>query len=301
MTSSRLLRAACLIGLIAFSAPVHAQSYSNDEMADRMDRLEHDLQVLQRQVSRSQASYDSGASSSYSGGDVSSSEAGSLLVRISQLEENLRQMQGQIETIQHQNDALKDQLDRQYKDTDYRLRTLENARAAMPGAPGVAPAPGMPAAAAPSPDAKAEGSPFSAIESPPAAAPAAPATPREQYNAAFRLLNQAQYEQAGDAFEAFVKKNPHDPLVSNAYYWLGETYYVRGNYTRAADYFRQGFESNTKGPKAPDNLLKLALSLSAMQRSKESCVVLKQIGVKYPASAAAKKAQDEASRMNCAS
>ena len=52
-------------------------------------------------------------------------------------------------------------------------------------------------------------------------------TPRDQYNYAFSLLRKADYNNAGAAFQEFVKKNPDDPLVSNARYWLGETYYVQ--------------------------------------------------------------------------
>jgi tol-pal system protein YbgF len=210
-------------------------------------------------------------------------------------------MQGQIETLQHRNDELKEQLDRQAKDSDFRLKALEDKQLAA--APSAMPAPGAPAGEQIAGETPVP--PGVAAAAAPAPAPAAPApaatpkTPREQYNAAFRLLNQAQYEQAGTAFEAFVKQNPRDPLVGNAYYWLGETWYVRGNYTKAADYFRQGFEAAPKGTKAADNLLKLGMSLSQMQRTKEACVVFKQIGVKYSASNAAHKAQDEATRLNC--
>ena len=77
------------------------------------------------------------------------------------------------------------------------------------------------------------------------------------------------------------KKHPKDPLVGNAYYWQGETYYIRRDYVNAADSFRQGFEALPTGPKAPDNLLKLAMSLNALNRDKEACVVLGQVISKY--------------------
>ena len=98
-----------------------------------------------------------------------------------------------------------------------------------------------------------------------------------------------------------VKQYPKDPLAGNAFYWLGETFYVRRDYVKAADSFRQGFEALPSGPKAPDNLLKLSMSLNALKRDKEACVVLKQLVSKFGKTSAATKdkAQAEISRIGC--
>jgi tol-pal system protein YbgF len=121
------------------------------------------------------------------------------------------------------------------------------------------------------------------------------------YNAAFKKLNSKDYSGAAAGFDEFVKAYPKDPLTSNAYYWLGESYYARGDYTRAAEGFRKGFESNPQGQKAPDNLLKLAMSLDNIKRNKEACIVLGQVVSKYGDSAPRTKerAEAERSRMQC--
>jgi tol-pal system protein YbgF len=125
--------------------------------------------------------------------------------------------------------------------------------------------------------------------------------PRDHYNHGFRLLNQTRYEDAARTFEAFTEKYPKDPLIGNAYYWLGETYYIRRDYVKAADSFRQGFEVLPSGPKAADNLLKLSMALSAMKKQKEACVVLDQLLVKFKDSSTsvAKKADAERTRIGC--
>ncbi len=125
--------------------------------------------------------------------------------------------------------------------------------------------------------------------------------PREHYNYAFRLLNQTQYEEAAAAFAAFTKKYPKDPLVGNAFYWSGETFYIRRDYVKAADNFRQGFEALPDGPKAADNLLKLSMSLDALNRDKEACVVLAQITTKFKKSSSSvtDKADQEQKRIGC--
>jgi tol-pal system protein YbgF len=126
-------------------------------------------------------------------------------------------------------------------------------------------------------------------------------TPRDLYNYAFRLLNQTRYEDAAEAFSGFTKKYPKDPLIGNAYYWQGETFYIRRDYVNAADAFRQGFEALPGGPKAADNLLKLAMSLDALDRSKEACVVLGQITTKFKKTSVniVDKAAKEQKRMGC--
>jgi TolA-binding protein len=89
--------------------------------------------------------------------------------------------------------------------------------------------------------------------------------------------------------------------VGNAYYWLGETHYIRQDYVSAADNFREGFEALPNGPKAADNLLKLAMSLSAMKKTNDACVVLDQLLVKFKetSTTVAQKAQSERTRIGC--
>jgi len=233
--------------------------------------------------------------------DNSDSDQGAarLDVRISQLEEQMRRMEGTIEQLSFQNKQLKSQLDKANGDIQYRLQALEKQQSAAP-----APAASAPPAASsdqmqpvqPATDSD------SFNDSPaPAAASEQFANSRDHYNYAFRLMNQAQYAEAGNSFAAFVHKYPHDPLIGNAFYWLGETYYVRRDYLKAADNFRQGYEAMSSGPKAADNLLKLAMSLDAMKKDKEACVVLKQVVAKYPSSASSvrPRAEQEMNRIGC--
>jgi|GEM_PF-284361 len=128
------------------------------------------------------------------------------------------------------------------------------------------------------------------------------ASPREHYNYAFGLMNKAHYEEAGDVFVSFLQRYPKDELRGNVYYWLGETYYVRDNYNQSIDNFRLGFEENPKGNKAPDNLLKLAMSLQKVSKVEEACLVLDKLVEKYPSpEAVANKAQEQLEKWTCQS
>jgi tol-pal system protein YbgF len=103
----------------------------------------------------------------------------------------------------------------------------------------------------------------------------------EHYNYAVSLVKNKQYPEARESFQKFVSNNTQHKLVGNAYYWLGETYYVNSDFVTAADTFRQGFEANPEGVKAPDNLYKLSKSLLHLQKKQEACVVLSQIQKRY--------------------
>lgn len=241
------------------------------------------------------------------GGEVSN--AARMDVRIAQLEEQIRRMEGAIEQISYQNKQLKAQLDKANADMQYRLQALESHQGSAPAAPAPAPA----ANNASSPDAggdtmqpvQPEGGEASSETPPSAPVASAPvqqfASSRDHYNHAFRLMQQAQYAEAGSSFVSFTHRYPHDPLIGNAFYWLGETYYVRKDYTQAADNFRQGYEAMPQGPKAADNLLKLAMSLDALKKDREACVVLKQVVTKYGSGATTikQRAEQEINRIGC--
>lgn len=131
--------------------------------------------------------------------------------------------------------------------------------------------------------------------------PADDGSAKEQYDAAFKLLNQGDYEKARGQFSEFVSKNPSHELVGNAYYWLGETYFIKQQYAKSAEEYRKGFEALPEGPKAPDNLFKLARSLAQDKREKEACVVLAQIAKKYASEtkSVVRKAANESKKLKC--
>lgn len=107
-------------------------------------------------------------------------------------------------------------------------------------------------------------------------------SPQDQYMHAFGLLRQGKYDQASAALRQFLEQNGQDKLASNARYWLGETYYVRGSFVEAAETFLEGYQSDPKGPKAPDALLKLGMSLSSLDKKQEACAAFQKLRADYP-------------------
>ena len=95
--------------------------------------------------------------------------------------------------------------------------------------------------------------------------------PEEIYQRAYNLLSKGNYEAAEVAFIKFIKDYSDNNLASNAYYWLGETFYVRKNYQLAAYNFAAGYKKFPKGSKAADQLLKLGISLYTLNKNTEAC------------------------------
>jgi tol-pal system protein YbgF len=105
------------------------------------------------------------------------------------------------------------------------------------------------------------------------------------YNQGYGNLLRRDYAGAETAFGQLVQGYPNDPLAGKAQYWLGETYYVRGQYKDAAGAFLKGYKRYKSGEKAPDSLLKLGMSLAALGQKTEACSAFSELGTKYPAAA----------------
>ncbi|MGI9407263.1 MAG: tol-pal system protein YbgF [Hyphomicrobiaceae bacterium] len=109
-----------------------------------------------------------------------------------------------------------------------------------------------------------------------------PVSPRAAYDKAYGYLLEQDYGAAETAFGDFIKKHPNDKLAGNAQYWLGESHYVRGSYRAAANAFLKGYKTYGKSPKAPDSLLKLAMSLSRLGQKPSACATLKELQRRFP-------------------
>ena len=96
-------------------------------------------------------------------------------------------------------------------------------------------------------------------------------SPRERYQFAFGLMSQARYGDAEVALKEFIDKHGDDALAGNAWYWLGETHYVRKSFMDAAQTFFQAYKIAPEGAKAADSLLKLGMSMANLDKAEEAC------------------------------
>jgi tol-pal system protein YbgF len=136
---------------------------------------------------------------------------------------------------------------------------------------------------------------------PVAAGEAEEASPKQLYETAYGYLLQRDYGAAEAAFDAFLKRHPNDPLAGNAQYWLGESLYVRGQYRAAAGAFLKGYQSYSHSAKAPESLLKLAMSLQRLGQKDAACSSYGELSAKFPNAPPHVKAsaQQERQRAGC--
>lgn len=126
-------------------------------------------------------------------------------------------------------------------------------------------------------------------------------TPEQVYEEAYGHLLQQDFVAAEAGFKALLKQYPKSKLAGNAQYWLGETHYVRGNYKAAADAFLTGYKNFRKGQKAPDSLMKLAMSLSRLGEKDAACSAFAALENDFPKVQAQlrRKAEAERARAGC--
>ncbi|MDA0663984.1 MAG: tol-pal system protein YbgF [Proteobacteria bacterium] len=321
--------------LILPSGAALAQSNDVRGLADTVSRLERQLQALERNVYRGAPPPATTSQPSAPGASVSAAPSGTALSNIQVttdgLEEQLRRLTGQVEQLDFQVRQINQRMDRLVSDVDFRLQALEQGTGSatapgstQPTAPSVPRAPGAvtidPAGSPGSPRVfgtltesqlqaagveTTTGAGQTAAVDPTVQAPpstALPAgSPRDQYDFAYQFLLQRDFESAETALSAFVAANPEDALAGNAQYWLGETFYVRGDYPTAARAFAEGFQRYPDSTKAPDNLLKLGMSLAQLDQSADACITLKKLRVEYPdaPTSIVQRADREIGRLQC--
>ena len=107
-------------------------------------------------------------------------------------------------------------------------------------------------------------------------------SPSEIYSYAYDMLVRENFFEAEKSFKAFIGEHPDDPLTSNAYYWLGETYYVQKKFQLAAISFARGFQNFPKGNKAIDQLFKLALTFMNLGKNEDACAAFSKLESEFP-------------------
>ena len=125
--------------------------------------------------------------------------------------------------------------------------------------------------------------------------------PQKIYDEAYRHLMVQDYGAAEAAFTTFLQQHSNDKLAGNAQYWLGESYYVRGQYKNAAGAFLKGYKVYDKSQKAPDSLLKLAMSLKRLGQKDAACDTFGELGTRFPRAPShiKQRAQSERRRSGC--
>jgi len=102
------------------------------------------------------------------------------------------------------------------------------------------------------------------------------------YDRGLALLQAGRYGDARAEFDGFVAANPDAPRAPEAAFWAAETLFVEGEYQEAAAAFAQNYRSfGADAPRAPDNLLKVALSLTEIGDTQRACRTLEALELRH--------------------
>ena len=224
------------------------------------------------------------------------------LNRLNALQQEITSLRGLVEQLQNENAQLKQANREQYIDLDSRLGRLEGGSAPAAGAP-AATAGAVPGASAPTatpaapvdiaPGTVAPTAPRGVVADVATGAPAAadPAGERPMYDSAFQALRDGEYAEASRRFQAYLEAYPAGALAPNAWYWLGESYYVTQNYDVALTAFESLLQAFPDSSKAPDALLKLGYCQFELGRAPQGEATLRDVIARFPGSDAARLAQ----------
>ena len=121
------------------------------------------------------------------------------------------------------------------------------------------------------------------------------------YQSSIDALNQGEYSQAESGFKKIIKEFPDFTVTPNSYYWLGEVYYLKNDWSRAAKQFFTTYQKFPTASKAADSLYRLGLTLHELHKYDESCSALARVAVEFPKSSnfIRQGAADAMNRFNC--
>jgi tol-pal system protein YbgF len=171
------------------------------------------------------------------------------------------------------------------EDNGRRMDELEEQLHSMPG--------GFPPASSPltheikEPPPPDETRPPSAVRPPPKA--------EDLYSSALKNFSQEKYEAAVLEFEEFVANFSDHHLADNAQYWIGECYYSRKEFGKAAAEFAKVEILFPRGNKLAAALFKMGLALKELGRDQEAQVAMEKVVSKHARTEEAGKAVEKLS------
>lgn len=191
--------------------------------------------------------------------------------------QSLLELANEVEALRSAVRSLRNEADQsgnKVTDLDQRLKSVESHGAAAPAA------------------ARAD------TESSSTAAPAvSDGYDRADYQTAFTLLKDSQYERAIAAFQKFLVSYPQSQLADNAWYWLGEAYYVTKSFPDALASFQRVVDKYPQSRKLPDALLKIGYCRYELQQWEGAKTVLAQVAAKFSDTPAGRLAQQRLDKM----
>jgi tol-pal system protein YbgF len=123
----------------------------------------------------------------------------------------------------------------------------------------------------------------------------------DNYKAAYGHVLSGDYAVAEQEFRQYIASYPSSTRASDANFWLGEALYSQGKYNDAARTFLNAQQKYSTSEKAPEMLLKLGMSLAALDNKDTACATMREVTKRYPkaSKAVTTKVASEEKRLAC--
>ncbi|MBS62646.1 tol-pal system protein YbgF [Salinisphaera sp.] len=194
----------------------------------------------------------------------------SLFQTVQRLQSEVRDLQGQVDTLKYQLRQNEQGQRDLYENLDKRLSAVESGGSAGSSAAG--------------------GTGGSSGQSDYSSSSQDPAI-EQAYTAAFDKLKSGDYDAAIGAFKGFLEQNPESTYSDNAWYWLGEANYVKRNYDAALEAFQTVVNRFRASSKVPGSLYKIGVIQDERGETDNAYGTLKRVVDQYPDSNVAEMAR----------
>jgi len=131
----------------------------------------------------------------------------------------------------------------------------------------------------------------------PARSPLQSAAIADNYRAALILFGKGRMAEARTALQQVFDADPSGDLADNALYWIGETYYAAGDYSKAMRFYERVTKEYPEQNKAPDAMFKIGLTFAKTGDLGMARKTFEEVIQRYPYSTAASSAKLELKRV----
>tara|TARA_X000001036_G_scaffold408390_1_gene418621 strand:- start:942 stop:1904 length:963 start_codon:yes stop_codon:yes gene_type:complete len=288
-----------------------------EAIADQIQVITNDIKTLEKAVYQKSDVVNLKPSSSVSSDGLNEDIMTKHLLKLNEIEDQFRELTNRFEEVNFKLDKLSTRVTKIQSDTQLRFSDLEsgtdniktNRQTVLPGSTkpqdfGAAPAYQTTNLPKEQSINSVETAQTVIAEEPEQRESLLPDKPaKEQYEFAVSFMKIGDYETAEFALKEFIDKNKDHDLAGSAQYWYGETFRIRQLYSDAATAYLDGYQNYPKSNKAPDNLLKLGITMVQLGEKDQGCKMISGIKKEYPKAnkSVLQKAQYEQKKFKCKS
>ena len=308
-----------ILPLISFSAiNAEQEEIVLQAISDQIQVITKDLQTLEKAVYQKADIATSSSLSSIKSDGLNEDILTKHLLKLNEIEDQFRELTNKFEEVNFKLDKLSTRVTKIQSDTQLRFSDLESGttneskktQTSLPGSSkpqDFGASPGYETANLPKQQSinSIESAQTVITEEPEkekkSLLPNKPAV--EQYEFAVSFMKIGDYETAEFALKEFIDKNKDHDLAGSAQYWYGETFRIRQLYSDAATAYLDGYQNYPKSKKAPDNLLKLGMTMVQLGEKDQGCKMISGLKKEYPKATKSvlQKAQYEQKKFKCKS